>query len=167
MDEPAFDCAICKERPFSGTTPLGLGYGVVIWVCAEHGSPDFQRLHRGRSFAEALERIWAANGCLTSARRRALDAHMKALQPSEAIRPRPGSHAWIALRVEAERRFAAGEPPRHVIDELRELVAGRGPNPPSERTMRRWYAERRWLTTVDRRDGPAGPGAPSRAAAGP
>ena len=32
MDEPAFDCAICKERPFSGTTPLGLGYGVVIWV---------------------------------------------------------------------------------------------------------------------------------------
>ena len=130
-------------------------------------SPDLQRLRRGRDFADALERIWVANGCLTSARRRALDAHMKALQPSEAIRPRPGSHAWIALRVEAERRFAAGEPPRHVIDELRELVAGRGPNPPSERTMRRWYAERRWLTTVDRRDGPAGPEAPSRAVAGP
>ena len=77
MDEPAFDCAICPERPFSGTTPLGLGYGVTIWVCAEHGSPDFQRLHRGRVVRRRRSSaIWAANGCLTSARQRALDAHM-------------------------------------------------------------------------------------------
>ena len=25
-----------------------LGYGVAIWVCEEHGSPEFQRLHDGR-----------------------------------------------------------------------------------------------------------------------
>jgi len=155
MDEPDVDCALCRERPFSGTRPLALGYGVVVWVCAEHGSPELQRLRGGRDFAEALERVWAANGCLTAARRRALDAHVKALQPSDAIRPRPGSYTWVDLRREAERRFAAGELPRPVIERLQELVAGSGANPPSLRTMMRWYAERRWLpdadVTLDRR----------------
>ena len=147
MDAPAFDCAICGERTLGETRPLALGYGVAVWVCAEHASPDFQRLRRGRDFAEALERIWAANGCLTTSRRRALDAHLRALAPGEPARLRPGSHAWVDLRREAERRFAAGEPPRRVIDDLRELVAGYGPTPPSVRTMTRWYAERRWLTS--------------------
>jgi hypothetical protein len=154
VDEARFDCAICGHRKFGDTRLLAMGYGVAIWVCAEHGSPHFQRLHRGRPFVEALERIWAANGCLTKGRRRALDAHRRALGP-EAARPRPGSHTWVALRAEAERRFAAGEPPSQVIDELRELVAGNGPSPPSERTMRRWYSERRWLTNPDRRYGRA------------
>jgi hypothetical protein len=147
MDAPALDCALCGHRTLGETRLLALGYGVSIWVCAEHGSPDFQRLRRGRDFVDALERIWAANGCLTTARRRALAAHLGALAPQEAIRRRPGSHAWAALREEAERRFAGGEPPRLVIAELRDLVAGHGPSPPSERTMRRWYSERRWLTT--------------------
>ena len=134
-----------------------MGYGVVVWVCAEHGSPDFQRLHRGRPFADALERIWAANGCLTAARRRALDAHLLALRPRDALRPRPGSYTWAALRQEAERCFAAGEQPRPVIERLQELVAGSGANPPSLRTMMRWYAERRWLRTADRRRAPGAP----------
>ncbi len=167
MDEPAFDCALCGHRPFSGTRPLALGYGIVIWVCAEHGSPELQRLRGGRDFAGSLERIWAANGCLTVARRRALDAHVKALQPCDAVRPRPGSYTWVDLRREAERRFAAGELPRPVIERLQELVAGSGANPPSPRTMMRWYAERRWLTSGGRTGEPAGPEAPSRAAAGP
>jgi hypothetical protein len=52
MDEPDIDCALCPlcpERPFGGTRPLALGYGVVIWVCAEHGSPELQRLRRALS----------------------------------------------------------------------------------------------------------------------
>ena len=166
MDEPEFDCALCGCRPLGGTKPLALGYGVVIWVCAEHGSPDLQRLRGGRDFVDALERVWAANGCLTAARRRALDAHMKALRPSDAIRPRPGSYTWAILRAEAERRFAAGEPPRAVIDELQELVAGQGANPPSLRTMMRWHAERRWLTSGGTAE-PAASEAPSRGAGAP
>jgi hypothetical protein len=150
MDAPAFDCAICGPRTLGETRPLALGYGVGVWVCGEHGSPDFQRLHRGRDFVAAFERIWAANGCLTASRRRALDAHLQALRPRAGTRPRPGSHAWVSLRREAERRFAAGELPRPVIDELRELVAGYGANPPSERTMMRWFSERRWLTNGGR-----------------
>jgi hypothetical protein len=167
MEAAAFDCAICGDRTLGETRPLGLGYGVVVWVCAAHGSAEFQRLHRGRDFAEAFERIWAANGCLTAARRRALEAHLHALAPREAIRPRPGSHAWVELRREAERRFAAGEPPRQVIEELRELVAGHGPNPPSERTMQRWYSERRWLTSGGRTGAPPWLAAPSTGAGAP
>jgi hypothetical protein len=166
MDAPAFDCAICGDRTLGETRPLALGYGVAVWVCAAHGSPEFQRLHRGRDFVEAFERIWAANGCLTQSRRRALDAHLRALAPQAAARPRPGSHAWVRLRREAERRFAAGEPPRQVIDELRELAAGHGANPPSERTMWRWHSERRWLTS-GRTAEPAWLAAPSRGAGAP
>lgn len=148
MDRPAFDCALCGDRTMGDTRLLALGYGVAVWVCAEHGSPNFQRRRRGRDFAEAFERVWAANGCLTTARARALDSHLHALQPRALKRP-PGSYAWVRLRHEAERLFAAGEPPRPTIDRLQELVAGQGANPPSERTMMRWYAERRWLANSD------------------
>ncbi|HET7171932.1 MAG TPA: hypothetical protein VFI18_09880 [Gaiellales bacterium] len=157
MDAPTFDCAICAVLTRGTTQLLAMGYGVSIWLCPEHASAPFQRLHEGRAFAEALERVWAANGCLTTARRRALAGHTRALRPAEAVRPRPGSYTWAALRQEAERRFAAGEPPRPVIDGLQELVAGSGANPPSLRTMMRWYAERRWLTSAGRRGGPGGP----------
>jgi hypothetical protein len=137
-----------------------LGYGVSIWLCVEHASVPFQRLHGGRAFVEALERVWAANGCLTAARIRALEGHTRALDPAEPRRPRPGSYTWAALRDEAERRFAEGELPRPAIDALRDIAAGSGANPPSERTLRRWYAERRWLTSPDGTAGPAAPEAP-------
>jgi hypothetical protein len=58
--------------------------------------------------------------------------------PRDAVRPTPGSDTWAVLRREAERRFAAGEPSRPAIDELQELAAGSGANPPSRRTMMRW-----------------------------
>lgn len=167
MDPPAFDCAICATRTVGETRALALGYGVSIWLCAEHVSEPFQRLHEGRAFADALERVWAANGCRTAARTRALAAHLHALRRAESVRPRPGSYTWASLRREAERVFAAGEPPRPAIDRLRELVAGSGASPPSVRTMMRWYAERRWLTNGGRTAGPGGPGAPSTGATEP
>jgi hypothetical protein len=145
MDVPTFDCAICAGRTLEATQPLALGYGVTISVCAEHGSPEYQRLHDGRELVRALERIWAANGCLTSARSKALQAHARALRPSEA-RSRPGSYTWAGLRHEAERLFAAGEPARPTIDRLRRAVSVEGARPPSVRTMMRWHSDRRWLT---------------------
>ncbi len=147
MDAPTFDCAICAGRTFGVTQPLALGYGVTIWVCEEHGSPEFQRLHDGRELVRALERIWAANGCLTAARSKALHAHARALRPTEA-RSRPGSYTWASLRDEAERLFAAGEPARPTIDLLRRAVSVEGARPPSVRTMMRWHSERRWLAAA-------------------
>jgi hypothetical protein len=145
MDEEAFDCAICAGRTLGATRPLALGYGVTIWVCELHGSSEFLRSHDGCELVRALERIWAANGCLTAARSKALQAHAHALRPTEA-RARPGSYTWAGLRREAERLFAAGEPARPTIDLLRRAVSEEGARPPSVRTMMRWHSERRWLT---------------------
>jgi hypothetical protein len=147
MDAPTFDCAICAGRTLGATRPLALGYGVTIWVCEEHGSPEFQRLHDGRELVRTLERIWAANGCLTAARSKALQAHARALRPTEA-RSRPGSYTWAGLRNEAERLFAAGEPARPTIDRLRRAISVEGARPPSVRTMMRWHSERRWLAAA-------------------
>jgi len=71
MDEPDIDCALCPERPFGGTRPLALGYGVVIWVCAEHGSPELQRL-RPRS-RRAHEGAPAVRGDQAAPRKPCLD----------------------------------------------------------------------------------------------
>ena len=155
MSRPMIDCAICADRTQGATRPLSLGYSVTIALCAAHASLEFQRREEGRAFVRALARVWAANGCLTAARSKALAAHAGALRPTEA-RPRPGSYTWAGLRNEAERLFAAGEPARPTIDRLRRAVSVEGARPPSVRTMMRWHSERRWLSR-GRRGGPAGP----------
>ena len=147
MAPPTIDCAICADRTQGGTRSLYLGYGITIALCAGHASPDFQRRDEGRAFVGALERVWAANGCLTAARSKALQAHARALRPTEA-RSRPGSYTWAGLRNEAERLFAAGEPARPTIDLLRRAVSVEGARPPSVRTMMRWHSERRWLAAA-------------------
>jgi hypothetical protein len=148
MVRQPIDCAICGDRVRGGVRPFSLRYGVAIWLCADHASADFQRQDEGRAFVEALERVWEANGCLTAARRRALESHVRVFR-AERVRPRPGSYTWASLRAEAERLFAAGEPPRPTIDRLRDAVASAGPRPPSVRTMMRWHGERRWLAAED------------------
>jgi hypothetical protein len=147
MARPTIDCAICADRTQGATRPLCLGYGITIALCAGHASPGFQRRDEGRAFVRALERVWTANGCLTVARSKALEAHARALRPTEA-RLRPGSYTWAGLREEAERLFAAGEPARPTIDHLRRAVSVEGARPPSVRTMMRWHSERRWLTAA-------------------
>ena len=46
---------------------------------------------------------------------------------------------------DAEQRFFAGEDPARVIAELRDRHAPDYAQVPTERTMRRWFHERRWL----------------------
>jgi hypothetical protein len=99
----------------------------------------------GRDFVLTLQRLWRAHGCLTKARSKALDAHLRSLK-ERPVRPRPGSYAWPELRIEAERLFAAGAHPATVIGGLRARHATCPANPPSVRSMRRWHTQRRWLT---------------------
>jgi len=141
-------CAICVERTRGRTRRVALGYGVAVSLCADHASLDFQRRNGGRDFALTLQRLWVAHGCLSSARSRALRAHVDALQGA-AARPRPGSYAWPGLRREAEQLFAAGEAPWPTIASLRRRAADAGVRPPSVRTMMRWHSERRWLTACE------------------
>jgi hypothetical protein len=138
-------CAICVERTRGRTVEVRYAYGVRVWLCEGHASPEFQTQRSGRDLVLTLQRLWQAHGMLTSARGKALTAHLNACR-GPAPRPRPGSYAWPDLRAQAERRFAAGAGPHAVAHELpgwrlKEYVWPL----PSGRTIRRWHAQRRWL----------------------
>jgi hypothetical protein len=137
-------CAICVERTRGRTKELNMGYGVTIWLCEGHASHAFQTQRSGRDLVLTLQRLWRAHGCLTAARHKALRAHLTALEGPSA-RPHPGSYTWPTLRTEAEHHFAAGAPAANVITALRARHAADTARAPSVRTMRRWFAERRWL----------------------
>jgi len=138
-------CAICVERTRGRTQELRLGYGVSVWLCEGHASRAFQTQRGGRDLVLTLERLWRSHGCLTAARHKALHAHLAACAGA-AARPRPGSYSWPTLRAEAEERFSAGAPPPTVIAALRARHVADTARAPSIRTMRRWCAERRWLS---------------------
>src|SRR5262249_41724038 len=73
-------CAICLDRPRGKPQKVEYGYGVAISLCQGHASLQFQRQRGGRDLVLTLSRLWQANGCLTTARSRALDAHIKRLR---------------------------------------------------------------------------------------
>jgi hypothetical protein len=119
-------------------------HGVSVWLCKAHSGEAYLRRERGERFASRLATAWAGCGALTRRRLAALEAHVMQRSAGNDARARPGSHSRPRLRIEAERRFAAGEDPRRVIAELRGRHAGGAARPPSVRTMRRWFTEARW-----------------------
>jgi hypothetical protein len=140
-------CAICLDRTRGRTLERQLTHGVRIWLCEGHHSVAFMRRNAGRDFVVTLTRSWRSNGCLTRARNRALDAHLAAIRALSrpARRARPGSYAWPRLRREAEVHFARGDRVLATIVRLRERHAQGHATVPSVRTMRRWFAQGRWL----------------------
>jgi hypothetical protein len=135
-------CAICIDRTRGRTTRVDFSYGVSIWLCQGHASTDFLTGRSGRDAVLTLMRTWQANGCLTTARHKALNAHLAGLKPRPPRRT-PGSYAWPAMRLRAEMLFAAG----HTIHTVQERLArGRYGDcrQPSHSTIRRWHRERRW-----------------------
>ncbi|MDX6591706.1 MAG: hypothetical protein QOJ13_902 [Gaiellales bacterium] len=137
-------CAICVDRTRGKTQRVTFGYGVEVWMCRQHASTEFLTGRSGRDLVVTLMGIWRANGCLTAARHKALDAHLNALKPRPQ-RERPGSYAWPKLRLRAEQLWRAGAGRDHVQHRI--LTAGfQNANPPSGRTIRRWHAERRWAS---------------------
>ena len=103
-------------------------------------------------------RIWRSQGCMTRARTRALDAHLRAIRATGArnARSRPGSYAWPRLRREAEQAFALGNDVLTTINQLRQRHLLDHATVPSIRTMRRWFSQCRWLRILA--DGSAGAG---------
>jgi hypothetical protein len=138
-------CAICGDRTRGRTVELRLTHGVRVWLCDAHASPEFQCRRGGRDFVVTLDRLWQAHGCLTAARRRALDAHLATLA-GRRLRVQPGSYTWADVRRRAEAEFALGGPPQTTIERLRAAYADGPAVPPSVRTMLRWHRERRWLS---------------------
>ena len=140
-------CAICLDRTRGRTFERELTHGVRIWLCEGHHSLEFLRRNAGRDFVVTLMRSWRSHGCMTRARASALDAHLAALRSTARgpTRPRPGSYAWPRLRQEAEACFARGEHAVAVITRLLARHALDYATAPSIRTMRRWFAQGRWL----------------------
>ena len=103
----------------------------------------------GRDFVLTLQRLWQAHGCLTTARSRALSAHLAALTATPRARRRPGSYAWPELRRRLEARFAGGLSPSAATAQVTRAFSAGHPlaRPPSTRTVQRWHADARWLTS--------------------
>jgi hypothetical protein len=140
-------CAICADRTRGTTRRVALGYGVTVSLCELHAG-EFLVRRRGRDLVVTLMRLWEAHGCLTAARHKALEAHLRTLAGTAAPRPRPGSYAWPSLRRHAEERFAAGAGFATTVREVLGRCGGGAARPPSMRTLRRWHGDRRWLTAA-------------------
>lgn len=151
----ALPCTICGHHGRGAATPHYLTHGLQVWLCLTHGATEFLQRRSGLEFVERLATVWAACGCLTRRKVAALRAHVERMRAANDGRKRPGSYSWPVLRDEAERRFAAGEPPDQVIADLRTRHANDTAIAPSVRTIRRWFSQRRWLALQPRRD-PAG-----------
>ena len=143
-------CAICVDRTRGKTRQVQLGYGVSVWLCLAHASPEFMNENAGRDFVLTLQRLWQACGCLTAPRNRALDAHLKGIRDRTPPRQAPGSYAWPGLRSEAEEAFLVGEAPDAVAARLRARHREDFARVPTVFTMRRWHRERRWLARSPR-----------------
>lgn len=138
-------CILCGGPGRGRRAALELPYGVKVWLCAGHRDPEFLTRRAGRDLVTSLLHVWRAAGCLDRRRSDALAAHLRRVQSAGAIRGLPGSYAWPKLRAEAERRFAAGEPLVQVTAELRARAMEGDALAPAVRTIRRWFAEGRWL----------------------
>jgi hypothetical protein len=136
-------CAICVDRTRGRTQKVGFGYGVEVWLCPGHASVEFLTQRSGRDLVVTLSGIWHANGCMTAATHRALDAHLASLRARPA-RPRPGSYAWPRVRVRCEQLFAAGASLATVVTRTRDADYASA-EPPSLRTIQRWRSQRRWV----------------------
>ena len=139
-------CALCAGPGSGSVAEHHLTHGVSVFLCSAHRSDAYQCRQGGRHFVDELAGMWSASGCLSPRHRRALAGHVgRIARANAAARSLPGSYSWPVLRAEAERRFAAGEPPNRVIHELRAQHTGGDAIVPSVRTMRRWFFEARWL----------------------
>ena len=137
-------CVICGHSGRGQRTQQALTHGITVWLCTPHASEAFLRRRGGTEFAQRLLAAWAAAGAATARRIAALKAHVDQIRNATLDRTLPGSYSWPKLREEAERRFAAGDDPARVIDELRADYADGPAMVPSIRTMRRWFTDGRW-----------------------
>lgn len=146
-------CLLCMTRTPGPTSPFHIGFGEIVHLCEGHSSREFRRQRGGRDFYLSVSRALQAAGALTKTRDRGLrdlwNQTMSREQEKVATRARPGSYAWPELRRIVEDACRRGVVS---IAKLRDLITAhlrselrRGRvRLPSDRTLRRWRAERRW-----------------------
>jgi hypothetical protein len=146
-----FPCAICGHDGRGAAYLHHMTHGLRVWLCLTHGATEFLQRRSGHDFVQRLATVWGSSGELTSRKVAALRAHVERIRSANNGRAHPGSYSWPWLREQAEKRFAAGEPPDQVIDDLRATNSDSKAIVPSIRTMRRWFQQGRWLALQPRR----------------
>jgi hypothetical protein len=136
-------CALCGRR--HDQDAVHLPYGLRLSLCERHGSQAYLCAEGGFRFVRRMTAIWNANGILNRQRTRALIAHLRMVRHAVRGKDLPGSYAYRSERQEVESRLAAGEELNEVIADIRNPTRWGSHTPPSERTIRRWYQDRRWL----------------------
>ena len=136
-------CAICVDRTRGRTEEIRLGYRVTVWLCPGHAAQAFQTKRGGRDFVRTLMGVWQANGCMTAARHRALDAHLTQLRPT---RRATGPAATPGRSCAAASKPTTPPAPRRSTRTADHRLHTCTAHTPSRRTLQRWHAERRWLT---------------------
>ncbi len=136
-----YDCALCGRHTVGPTRRLNLGYGVAVHVCAVHASSRYLRRSGGRVAADALAAVFAALGCLTPNRRKALEAHVRRCEPApETGRSRPGAYGgYRDLYHQVVARRDAGEELADVLAYVAACPRPWGFGRPSQKTVRRWW----------------------------
>ena len=141
-------CAICTLKTRGSTVEVHLTHGVVRSSCAPPRTPRPRSVHAngGRDLAHLLSLVWQACNQLNATagarwRPTSTDLARAASRDEHAL---PGSYDHKATRNEAEHRYADGDDPRAVSRELRDRHAHDVADPPSDRTLRRWFADGRW-----------------------
>lgn len=136
-------CAVCSSGV--GLRTFYLTHGVNVDLCRVHREGGFLRRRGGNIFTRRLQDFWRRRHGTVSARQ-AMAARTHRLRVrGKLASDGPGSYSWSRTRFQAEARFAAGEDPTVVIAELRAESIGGNADVPSERTMRRWFFQGRWL----------------------
>lgn len=136
-------CAICGRRHHQ--PGVHLPFGIVLSLCERHNTDTYLCAEGGLRFARKITRIWSANGTLTRTRTKALAAHLRTTHRAAQGRPLPGSYAYKRERSEVEHRLANGDDLQTIVTDIRNPARWGQYTPPSERTIRRWYQDRRWV----------------------
>jgi hypothetical protein len=147
-DVVAPPCVLCRHSRRELRFRFHLSHGISVWLCPVHGSDVFVTRRSGVEFVERLAAAWAAAGVAGARRIEALRTHLVRVRAAGRPDELPGSYTWPWLRETAERRFADGEAPDHVIADLRANYRDGPAMVPSVRTMRRWFVQGRWLRAV-------------------
>jgi hypothetical protein len=142
-------CLACFPHNVAGQR-VPLAYGVSLVLCKDHRDPRFIATRSGRDFLRAVGTLFSSLGITARRYREALLRFVDEVARPQDYRPkrhRPGSYAWPERRQDAETVWSRGG---SFTQGLHAAVADppdarARARPPSSRTVRRWWQDRRWL----------------------
>ena len=146
-------CLICQTLTRGAVVKVYLGYGEWVQLCRGHASEGFRKSRGGRDFAASISAALKSAGRISKTMGKALDRIFAQLTapppPPDNDAAKPGSYAWAGARKAVELACSKGVVAitSLVAVALQQIgkMALRTVKAPSERTIRRWREDRRWV----------------------